>query len=101
MEESVFVVLPKKERATECGKHRTISIISQVAKVILKVMDNRLKGAVEEHVDKAQFGFRNWKGTGNAIFVLRAIIDRAIEKQKICTCVSLILKRFWVGPFRK
>ena len=56
--------------------------MSQVAKVILKVMDNRLKGTAEEHVDKAQFGFRKGKGTGNAIFVLRAIIERAIEKQK-------------------
>ena len=82
MEESDFIVLPKKEGATECGKHRTISIMSQVAKVILKVMDNRLQGTVEEHVDKAQFGFRKGKGTENAIFVLRAIIKRAIEKQK-------------------
>ena len=45
-------------------------------------MDNRLKGTVEEHVDKAQFGFRKGKGTGNAISVLRAIIEKAIEKQK-------------------
>ena len=81
MEESEFIVLPKKEGATECGEHRTISLVGQVAKVILKVMDNRLKGTVEEHVDKAQFGFRKGKGTENAIFVLRAIIKRAIEKQ--------------------
>ena len=53
-----------------------------MAKVILKVMDNRLKGTVEEHVDKMQFGFRKEKGTWNAIFGLRAIIERAIEKHK-------------------
>ena len=82
MEGSEFIVLPKKEGATECGKHRTISIMSRVAKVILKVMDNRLKGTVEEHVDKAHFDCRKGKGTGNAIFVLRATIERAIEKQK-------------------
>ena len=56
MEESEFIVLPKKDGATECGKHRTTSIMSQVAKVILKVTDNRLKGKVKEHFDEAQFG---------------------------------------------
>ena len=82
MEESEFIVLPIKEGATECSTYRAISIMSQVAKVILKVMDDRLNKTVEEHVDKAQFGFRKGKRTGNAIFVLRAIIERAIEKQK-------------------
>ena len=63
-EESEFIVLPIKEGATECSKHRTISIMSQLAKVILKVMDNRLKGTVEDNVDKAQFGFRKGRGLG-------------------------------------
>ena len=41
-----------------------------------------MKSKVEEHVDEAQFGFRKDKGTSNAIFVLRTIIERAIEKQE-------------------
>ena len=81
-EESEFIVIPKKEGAVECGKHRTISIMSQVAKIVLRVIDERLRRKVEETVDRAQFGFRKGKGTPNAIFVLRTIIERAIEKQK-------------------
>ena len=37
MKESEFLVIPKKNGAVECSKHRTISIMSQVAKIVLKV----------------------------------------------------------------
>ena len=82
MRESEFLVIPKKSGAVECSKHRTISIMSQVAKIVLKVLDERLKVKVEETVDKAQFGFRKGRGTRNATFMLRTIIERAVEKQK-------------------
>ena len=82
MKESEFLVIPKKNGAVECGKHRTISIMSQVAKIILKVLDERLKSKVDEGVDKAQFGFRKGLGTRNATFMLRTVMERAIEKQK-------------------
>ena len=82
MKESEFLVIPKKNGAVECGKHRTISIMSQVAKIVLKVLDERLKRKVEEGVDKVQFGFRKGLGTRNATFMLRTVMERAIEKQK-------------------
>jgi hypothetical protein len=82
MKESEFIVIPKQEGAVECGKHRTISIMSQVAKIVLKVINERLKRKVEETVDGAQFGFRKNRGTRNAIFVLRRVIERGIEKRK-------------------
>ena len=51
MKESEFIVIPKKEGAVDCGKYRTISIMSQVAKIVLKVIDERLKSKVDECVD--------------------------------------------------
>ena len=82
MEESEFIVIPKKEGAVECGKHQTISIMSQLAKIVLRVIDDRLWTIVEETVDRAQFGFRKGKGTKNLIFTLRTIIERSIERKK-------------------
>ena len=38
--------------------NRTTSIMSQVAKIVLKVLDERLKRKVKEGVDKIQFRFR-------------------------------------------
>ena len=46
MKESEFLVIPKKSGAIECEKHRTISIMSQVAKIVLKVLGARLKSKV-------------------------------------------------------
>lgn len=82
MKESGFIVIPEKEGAVECGKHRTSSIVSQVAKIVLRVTDERLKRKTEETVDRTQFCFSKSKVTGNAIFVVRAYIERVIEKQK-------------------
>ena len=82
MKESEFIVIHKNLGAIDCGKHRTISIMSQVAKIVLKVIGERLKAKVEEYVDEEQYGFRKKRGTRNAIFVLRTVIERAIEKQK-------------------
>ena len=50
--DSDFIVTPKKVGVVKCNKHRTISIISQVAKIVLKVIDERLKRKVAEYVDE-------------------------------------------------
>ncbi len=59
MEESEFIVIPKKEGAVECAKHRTTSIMSPAAKIILRVVHERLKSKIAETVDRAQCG-RGW-----------------------------------------
>ena len=44
----------------------------------------RLKGKINERVSEEQFGFRKGKGTTNAIFTLKIILERSIEMQKEC-----------------
>ena len=82
MRESVFVTIPKKPGAIDCEKHRTISVMSQIGKVVLRVIRTRLKRKIEENLTQDQYGFRSGKGTTNAIFALNMIIERAVEKQK-------------------
>ena len=82
MRESVFVTIPKKQGAIDCEKHRTISIMSQIGKVVLRVIRTRLKGKIEENLTEEQYGFRSGKSTTNAIFALNMVIERAVEKQK-------------------
>ena len=76
------MVIPNKSRAVECSKRRTIRIMSHMAKIVLKNLYEKLKGKVEETVDKAQFGFRKGMETRNATFTLRTIMKRAVEKRK-------------------
>ena len=56
--------------------------MSQVANIVLKVRDIRLRSKVEETVDDVLFGFRKGKGTRNAIFKLRTFMQRAVGKQR-------------------
>ena len=72
MRESAFVAIPKKSGVLECSKHRTISIISQLGKVLLRVIMNRLRGKINERVLEEQNRFRKGKGTTNAIFAFKS-----------------------------
>lgn len=38
MKQPVLITVPKKQRATDCEKHRTISINSQITRIILRVI---------------------------------------------------------------
>ena len=41
-----------------------------------------------------QYGLMPDKGTGNAIFVLRRLVERSVEKQRdVYTCSLIIAKR--------
>ena len=80
--ESEFIVILKKNGAVDCNKHRRISIMSQMGKIVLKVLNGRLEGKVNETVDNVQFGFRKGLGTRNATFMLITVMERAMEKQK-------------------
>ena len=79
---SIFIPLPKINGTLECSKHRTISIMNQLTKMMLRVILNRIKNRVREQVSWEQCGFLEGKGTTNAIFTMRTIIERMIEKQR-------------------
>ena len=80
--ESIFITLPKVEGTLECKKHRTISIMSQVTKILLRIILKRVRSKIRPELSQAQFGFVSGKGTRNAIFCLRTIAERSIEVQK-------------------
>ena len=82
MIESIFIALPKKQGTTDCKAHRTISLMSHVTKIILRVILNRNKTTIRENLSDEQFGYKPGKGTRNATLCLRAIIEKCIEKQK-------------------
>ena len=82
MMENLFIIIPKKPGKVECKDHRIIARMSQVEKVILRVIDRRIKRMIVGNVDKIKYGFRKTKGTKNSAFVLRMIIERAHEMQK-------------------
>ena len=43
LEKGSFIPIPKKDSAKECSKYRTIALISQAGKVMLKILQARLQ----------------------------------------------------------
>ena len=41
---SVFIPIPKKDKAKECSNYRTIALTSHASKVMLKILQARLGG---------------------------------------------------------
>ena len=60
---SVFIPIPKKGNAKECSNYRTIALISQASKVMLKILQARLKQHVNRELPDVQAGFRKGRGT--------------------------------------
>ncbi|GFS26510.1 RNA-directed DNA polymerase from mobile element jockey-like [Elysia marginata] len=61
--QSVFITLPKKPKAVECRDFRTISLTSNVTKLLLKILLEKMKNKIEYEISDEQFGFRPKLGT--------------------------------------
>ena len=82
MLKSVFIVLPKKAGATECELHRTIGLMSHVTKILLTIVMMPVRNKIRPEIAEEQCGSVEGKGTSNAIFMLRTIIEQTLEIQK-------------------
>lgn len=79
---SVFIPIPKTAKAMKCEEHRTISLISHASKILLYIIKKRITPLIERNLTESQFGFRKGSGTRDAIYVLRTLGERMIEKKK-------------------
>ena len=79
---SVFIPIPKKGNVKECSNYRTIALISQACKVMLKFLQARLQQYVNRELPGVQAGFRKGRGTRDQIANICWIIRKAREFQK-------------------
>ena len=76
----VWIVL--KGNAKECANYRTVALISQASKVMLKILQARLQQYVHCELPDVQAGFRKGRGTRDQIANIRWIMEKAREFQK-------------------
>jgi hypothetical protein len=76
----MICVYKGKGDALNCGSYRGIKLLDQVMKVFERILETRLRSKVK--LDDMQFGFRPGKGTTDAIFVIRQVQERFLEKKK-------------------
>ena len=86
---SVFIPIPKKGNAKECSNYRTIALISQASKVMLKILQARLQQYVKRELPGVQAGFRKGRGTRDQIANIHWIMEKAREFQK--TSISALM----------
>ena len=79
---SVFIPIPKKGNAKERSNYRTIALVSDTSKVMLKSFQARLQQYVNRELPHVQAGFRKGRGTRDQIANIRWINKKAREFQK-------------------
>ena len=82
LKQSIFITLPKKSKAQSCTEYRTISLMSHVTKLLLKVIEQRIVKKIDNEVSRLQSGFRTGSGTREGIFNLRTVCKQAIDLGK-------------------
>ena len=87
MNESTFICLQKKPKATMCTEYRTLSLTSHFLKMILRIILLRNRQKIESEISELQSGFINGKGTCEGILNLRTICERMCEVgKKVYVC---------------
>ena len=83
LEWSKMIVTPvhKKGNKTDPSNYRAISLLSIPGKVFSHILLQRIKQKSEKFTKGNQYGFRPNRGTVDAIFIVRQIIEKAKERK--------------------
>ena len=63
------------------GKHRGIIMLSQVLKLLERVLDARIRRRVEGDFGEEQQGSRKGRGTADGMYVLIQMVEKRLEAQ--------------------
>ena len=89
---SVLILIYKnKGDAQCCGSYREIKLMNYTMKIWERIIEARLRDRVE--ISKQQYGFMPGKGTTNAMFALRMLIENYRKGQRELHCVFMDLEK--------
>ena len=77
----------------ECGSYRDVKLLEHGMKIFERVLERRLREKV--NINEQQFGFMPGKVTMNAVFILRQLQEKYLEKKKeLCLAFIDLEKAF-------
>ena len=79
---SLVITPPKKCSLQHCQNYRTISLISQDGKVMLKSLLKRLKPQAERIIAEEQAGFGSGRSAIEQVFNLRILCERYLQHEQ-------------------
>ena len=80
---SRMIVCPVyKKGDRQCPEnYRAISLLSIPGKIFLRILMERMQEKLTSKLKESQYGFRAGRGTVDAVFIVRQIIEKAKEKR--------------------
>ena len=89
---SMLIPIYKNKGNTQCYRnYREIKLISHTMKVWERIFEARLRDRIE--ISKQQYGFMPGKGTTNAMFALKMLMEKYREGQRKLRCVFVDLEK--------
>ena len=79
--QGLIIKLPKKGNLKECKNWRGITLLSIVAKILGKIIIDRIRDRVDCRLRKEQAGYRKGRGTTEQVFILSTIIEQVNQWQ--------------------
>ena len=87
----VVNVFKGKGDAQERGNYRGIKLLDQVMKLMERVVAGMIRKRVD--IDETQFGFTPGRGTADAVFILRQLIEKYAARNKELVLVFVDLEK--------
>lgn len=101
LKKNIIITLPKKATAEKCNEYRTLSLMIHSAKILVKIIGDRIDHVIERQLSSDQFGFRRNKGTRKAILSLRTLIEKQIEFNDTFVVFIDLEKAFDIVPWKE
>ena len=85
------IVKPGKETSDDISKYRPISLINTAAKVLEKVLINRIMHHIYSNnlMSKSQYGFTPQTSTVDAVMALKEFVQESINAGQYVVVISL------------
>ena len=77
----IVPIWKRKGDGHDPGKYRGITLLSQVLKLLERVLDARIRRRVECDFGEEQQWFRMGRGTADGMYVLRKMVEKRLEVQ--------------------
>ncbi|XP_011637362.1 trichohyalin-like [Pogonomyrmex barbatus] len=72
----------KRREKNEVTNYRGMTLMDTAYKIYAKVLNERLKKEIEKNLKEGQFGFREGRGTIDAVYTLNYVANRELARKK-------------------
>ena len=79
--DAILIPIPKKGNLHCCDNWWGIALLDVVGKLAARIVQNRLQSIAERELPESQCGFRQGRGCTDMIFVVRQLVEKALEHQ--------------------